>query len=231
MRAPMASGLLLLSALLIGAGLAPLLAQDTAKPAGHEHGDHDQAVAGGGAIPSGWTARADENAGTANVKVVPMGNGIHVTLGPAIILYRAKHDGTGPFHTLATFTQTKKATHPEGYGLFYGGQALDGAGQKYTYFLVRQDGTYLVKRREGDKTTEITKGWVASAAVHQLDAKGTATNLLEIDHKRDPSKVVFLVNGEPVYTLDAQATDANGSVGLRLNHNLDLHIDGFDVHR
>jgi len=34
-----------------------------------------------------------------------------------------------------------------------------------------------------------------------------------------------------VYTLDAKATDTRGSVGLRVNHNLDLHIDGFDVHR
>ena len=166
---------------------------------------------GGGALPAGWSVRADEDAGTANVKVVAMGKGIHVTLGPAIILYRDKMAGTGPFHTLATFTQTKKTTHAEGYGLFYGGQALNGKGEKYTYFLVRQDGTYLVKRRDGEKTTEITKGWVASPAVHKPDAKGTATNLLEIDHKVDPSKVVFKVNGEPVYTLDAKATDDSGS--------------------
>lgn len=235
MRAPSAAGLLaLLPALLFGAGVGPLAAQDTAQP-GHAHGkgaEHtDHAVEGGGVIPAGWTARADEKAGTANVKVVPMGKGIHVTLGPAIILYRDKTGGSGPFHTLATFTQTKAPRHPEGYGLFYGGQALDGAGQKYTYFLVRGDGTYLVKRRDGEKTTEITKGWVASPAVHKADAKGVATNLLEIDHKRDPSKVVFLVNSEPVYSLDAKATDVNGTVGIRANHHLDLHIDGFDVHR
>ena len=72
---------------------------------------------------------------------------------------------------------------------------------------------------------------MASPAVHKADAKGAATNLLEIDHKRDPSKVVFLVNGQPVYTLDAGATHADGQVGMRVNHNLDLHVDGFDVHR
>jgi hypothetical protein len=88
-----------------------------------------------------------------------------------------------------------------------------------------------VKQRNGEKTTEITKGWVASPAVHKLDARGSATNKLEIDHKRDPSKFVFLVNGEPVYTLGGKASNADGAVGLRINHNLDLHIDGFDVHR
>ena len=97
---------------------------------------------------------------------------------------------------------------------------------------MRQDGTYLVKRREGEKTTEMTKGWVASAAVHKPDAKGSATNKLEIDNKSDPSKVVFLVNGEPVYTPGCRRpTPTDGAVGLRVNHNLDVHIDGFDVHR
>jgi hypothetical protein len=60
---------------------------------------------------------------------------------------------------------------------------------------------------------------------------GPSTNQLESDNKSDPSKVVFLVNGEPVYSLDAKATVTDGAVGLRVNHNLDLHIDGFDVHR
>jgi len=203
--------LLSLAVLLLSAGLGPLAAQT--------------------ALPSGWSARADGDAGTADVKVVPMGAGLHVTLGPAVILYRESTRGSGPFHTLATFTQTRKTSHPEGYGLFYGGRALDGAGESYTYFLVRGDGSYLIKRREGEETTDITEGWVASPAVHKLDAKGTATNLLEIDNKRDPTKVVFMVNGRPVHTLDARATKTDGIVGLRVNHRLDVHIDGFDVHR
>ena len=229
MRATTASGLLAVPALLFAVGAAPLAAQDSGQ-AKHEH-DPDHAVAGGGSVPDGWNVRTDGNAAQANVKVVPMGKGIHVTLGPAIILYQDKHAGSGPFHTLATFTQTKPSTHPEGYGLFFGGQALTGGGEKYTYFLIRQDGKYLVKRREGDKTTDVTKGWVESAAVKKPVGQGSATNLLEVDAKRDPSKVVFMVNGEPVYTRDAKGADLNGIVGLRVNHNLDVHIEGFDVHR
>jgi hypothetical protein len=204
-------------------------AQESQKPAGHEHGDH--AVQGGGTIPAGWKARPDDNHAITNVKVVPMGSGIHVTLRPAIILYKSANEGKGPFHTLATFTQTKPTEHAEGYGLFAGGRGLDGPAQTYVYFLVRQDGSYLIKRRDGGKTSEITKGWVTDAAVKKPDAKGSATNLLEIDHKRDPSKVVFLVNSKPVYTADAKSMDLDGNVGLRINHNLDVHIEGFDVHR
>jgi hypothetical protein len=211
MRAPWAPGLLLLPVLLLSAGLEPVAAQ-------------------GSALPEGWSARADGDAGTAKVKVAPMDKGIHVTLGPAIILYRANTGGSGPFHALATFTQTRKTAHPEGYGLFYGGQTLEGAQEKYTYFLVRGDGSYLVKRRDGERTTDITRGWVPSPAVHKVNANGTATNLLEIDNKRDPAKVVFMVNGQPVHTMD-KAEDVDGIVGIRANHHLDLHIDGFDVHR
>lgn len=226
MRAPSVVGLLvLLPALSLGTGAGSLAAQS----AGHDH-DPDKAVQGGGVIPAGWSARADEG-GTANAKVVPMGKGMHITLGPAIILYRPGTAGTGPFHTLATFTQTRMPSHPEGYGLFFGGQGLDAAGEKYTYFLVRGDGTFLVKRRDGTNTSEITKGWVASPAVHKADANGAATNLLEIDHKGDPSKYVFMVNGQAVYTIDAKDANADGIVGLRVNHNLDVHVDGFDVHR
>jgi hypothetical protein len=50
---------------------------------------------------------------------------------------------------LATFTQTKPSAHAEGYGLFFGGKSLEGKDQQYTYFLIRQDGSYLIKRRGG----------------------------------------------------------------------------------
>ena len=41
----------------------------------------------------------------------------------------------------------------------------------------------------------------------------------------------FLVNGKPVHTADAKTMDLDGIVGLRINHNLDVHVEGFDVHR
>jgi hypothetical protein len=215
---------------------AALLAALVSPAAGQQHqaaptDDADRAVAGGGALPAGWTVRPDGKADRKNVKVVTMGSGLHVTLGPAIILYRAANDGTGPMHTLATFTQAKPGEHAEGYGLFFGGKALDRPDQSYTYFLVRQDGSYLIKRRAGEKTSDLSKGWVASPAVKKPDAKGGSTNLLEIDAKEDPAKVRFLVNGQTVFTADAKDMPVDGAVGLRVNHNLDLHIEGFDVHR
>lgn len=157
--------------------------------------------------------------------------GYHVTLGPATVLYRQADRVSGPFHTLATFHQMKKLEHPEGYGLLFGGQALAGKGQKYTYFLVRDDGSYLIKRRNGDTTTEITKGWIPHPAIQKSDAQGRTSNLVEIDAKRDPHTIDFKVNGQSVYKADARTMDLKGIVGLRVNHNLDFHVEGFAVHQ
>ena len=210
------------AAALLVAVFSPLVAQD--------HADPDNPAQGSGATPTGWTVRADRG-DSKGAKVASMGQGLHITTGPAIILYRSGTEGSGPFHTLATFTQTKPSAHAEGYGLFVGGRDLDGAAQKYIYFLVRQDGSYLIKRRDGEKTSDGSKGWVQHAAVKKPEGKGPATNLLEVDHKRDASRLAFLVNGQEVYGTDAKGMGLDGVVGIRANHNLDLHVEGFDVHR
>jgi hypothetical protein len=209
---------------------AALLAALSLPLAAQEHAPDPDHAQQGGTVPAGWTVRADKG-DASGAKIQTMGKGLHVTTGPAIILYRANTDGSGPFHTLATFTQTKPSKHPEGYGLFVGGKGLDGAARQYVYFLVRQDGSYLIKRRDGEQTSDVSKGWVQSAAVKKADAKGSATNLLEVDNKRDPSRVAFLVNGKEVYATDAKGMALDGIVGIRQNHNLDVHIEGFDVHR
>jgi hypothetical protein len=205
---------------------APAQSTDTAMV------DHQTlAVQGGGTLPPGWLARPDEGGQRKNIKFITMEPGYHLTLGPATILYQQKDVADGPFHTLATFHQMKRLPHPEGYGLFVGGRSLTGRGQTYTYFLVRDDGTYLIKRRTGDKTAEITKGWTPHPSITKGDVQGKASNRLEIDAKKDPAKVEFKVNGQTVYTADARSMDLKGVVGVRANHNLDIHIEGFAVHQ
>jgi hypothetical protein len=201
------------------AAAAPLAAQD----------DKDKAVAGGGTLPAGWSARTDGDVSLANVKFVTMGSGVHATLGPAVILYRTTDAVTGEFHTVATFIQTRAPKHPEAYGLFIGGQALDGPGLKYTYFLVRGDGEFIIKRRNGPADPATIAPWTENAAIAKADANGVAKNELSILVSR--GKVSFLVNGKQVYSAAADAVEPKGVVGLRINHNLDVHVDGFAVHR
>ncbi len=198
---------------------APLLAQHQADP--------DKKVAGGGTLPSGWKGRLDSgDKSLAGVKAMQMGGGVHFMTGPAGIYYKPADKATGAYETHATFTQMEPAAHPEAYGLFIGGADLDGAGQKYTYFIVRQDGKFMIKRRAGAATPTVAD-WTDNAAIKKPDSAGKMTNTLAIDVGKD--KVRFLVNGTEVTSTDASQVDAAGIAGLRVNHNLNLHVKGFGV--
>jgi hypothetical protein len=198
-------------------------------PLAAQNADPDKPVQGGGKLPSGWSARVDKDAAMTNVKFETMGpTGLHVTTGPAVILWKETDEGAGGFHTEATFTQTKAPQHAEAYGLFVAGKDLSGEGQAYTYFLVRQDGKFMVRTRTGAATTNVV-AWTDNAAVVKADAAGKATNKLEIAVAKD--QVTFSVNGKAVHTMPAAAGAMDGIVGLRVNHNLDVHIEKFGVHK
>ena len=94
--------------------------------------------------------------------------------------------------------------------------------------MVTDDGTYLIKRRDGSSTQGVSPK-TASAAVKKPDASGTATNALEVRVKAD--KIEFVINGTVVTTLPktGAAAKTDGIYGMRINHQLDVQIDGFGV--
>lgn len=198
--------------------------------------DPDRPVSGGGTLPAGWHARTDGNRPLANVKFDSMSVGHHVTLGPAAIFWREADNATGSYAVEAKFWQFPSDTHRdhrEGYGLFIGGSALQAAGQRYTYFLIRDDGMYLVKRRTGDSTWAVTKGWTASDAIAQRDSAPAPENPTPLENtlmiRVTPADVTFLVNGKLVYKANASDVDTRGIVGFRVNHNLNVHIGALQI--
>ena len=209
---------------LVLAAAAPLAAQNAGMK------EHDPDVkAGGGALPAGWMGRTDRpTAKIEDAKFVTMGPGFHVTSGPAAIYWRNANTVSGPFTATATFTQTKAPMHPEAYGIFFLGKDLQGANQNYAYLLVRGDGKVMVKHRAGSEVHTILD-WTENAAVHKQDANGKATNTLTVDATKADS-VRLLVNGAEVAALPgSRAGSTDGVVGLRVNHNLDVHIGEFTV--
>ena len=209
---------------------APVAAQTpAAHDMGHDHNADPDHMVQGAALPAGWAGRTDRGQPLAGAKFVAMGTGFHVTTGPAVILYRAADRAPGQFHTLATFTQTKAPMHPEGYGLFVAGNGLDGGTESYIYALVRGDGKYLIKRRVSADSVATIVDWTANAAVNKADSAGKATN--KIEAQWTGGKLAFMINGTKVYEMDATAEQATGNVGLRVNHNLDVHVDGFALHQ
>src|SRR5437660_823884 len=194
----------------------PLLAQHPA-----EHGaDPDKKMAGPGTLPSGWKGRLDSgDKSLAGVKASQMGGGVHFMTGPAGIYYKPADKGAGAYETHATFTQMEPAAHPEAYGLFIGGANLQGDAQKYTYFLIRQDGKFLIKKRDGAATPNVMS-WTDHAAIKKADASGKMTNALSVEVGAD--KVRFLVNGTEVASQPKAQIETNGIAGLRVNHNLNV---------
>lgn len=206
---------------LVVVGLTVALAQ------GKPTGDADRMVQGGGALPDGWLVRLDSGSTTPDgVQAMLMGGGLHLMTGPAGIYYRPADTKSGSYEVSATFTQLAVADHPEAYGLFIGGSDLTADTQKYTYFLVRQDGKYMVRRRDGAETPTITN-WTDNTAVKKTDASTQAANTLSIQVA--PDQVRFLVNGTEVASAATSRVDAAGIAGLRINHNLSVQVNDFSI--
>ncbi len=200
---------------------APLTAQMT-------H-DHDVKVEGAGALPKGWMGRTDNaTAKIEDAKFVAMGSGFHVTSGPAAIYWNDKSATKAPFTASVTIRQTKNPAHPEAYGIFFQGRNLDKPDQNYAYLLVRGDGKFLLNHRAGADVHKIIP-WTDNAAVHKADANGVATNTVTVDATKADS-VRFLINGTQVAAVPgAHLGSTDGIVGLRVNHNLDVHISDFVI--
>jgi hypothetical protein len=198
--------------------------------------DPDRAVAGGGSIPAGWHVRTELNRQTGqpapldNVKFTNMGpGGMHTTVGPAAIYWRDRDTVSGNYHVVAKLIQMKNPAHPEAFGIIIGGKNLADSGQTYTYLLVRPiDGMFSIRRRTGYTTrpTAIVE-WTANAAVVKSDSAGNASNELSVEVRGGKAK--YMINGKEVYTGDA--TDLNGVVGYRVNHNLDVHLGALGIHK
>jgi hypothetical protein len=145
------------------------------------------------------------------------GNGWEVTTGPAHILYRPTDSASGSYTVSTTIDQLAAPAHPEAYGVFVGGRDLNGARQRYLYFLVRGTGEMMAKVREGDKTRNVL-AWQKHSAVPAANATGQASYRLAI--QVNPDSVRFLVNGQRAASVPAAGLPTDGVYGIRINHNL-----------
>ena len=209
-------------------------AQGEKKQPAQHNPDPDKVTATGGVTVPGWSGRIDpqsEKQGRkiSEVRFAAVGTGIEVTSGPAAIYWNPKMTSSGNYVFSATFTQTKLSAHAEGYGLITGGHDLSGPSQNYGYFLVRQDGKFLINHRANDLTVHKIVPWTENAAINKLSEGGKATNRLSVNFY--PDDVVYMVNGTEVYRIPRSKIDgpdklgSTGISGLRVNHNLEVRID------
>jgi hypothetical protein len=184
--------------------------------------------------PKGWKLRSDHSSDAADPdapganKFTVSGSGFHAVNPMAAIYWNPANTAAGNYTLKGTFKLIKSNGSDEYYGLIFGGSGLEGAAQSYTYFMVTDDGTYLVKRRDGASTQGVTPK-TPSDAVKKPDASGSATNALEVRVMAD--KIDFVINGTVVKSLPktGPAAKTDGIYGMRINHQLDVQIDGFGV--
>jgi hypothetical protein len=201
--------------------LSPGFAQQApSKPPATQH-EHDAAIKGSGKLPEGWQARFDDaSAKPDQVIVEEKDKALTFTTGPAGIYYKPDMKAQSDYDYAATFSQLKPAPMPEGYGLFISGRDLDKDTQRYTYFLVRQDGKFLLKSRSGTATKTIVD-W--KDAPSMKEPKGVKTsNTLQIRAVGDA--VTFYVNDKQVDKLTRAAAGGDGIAGLRVNHMLNVQV-------
>lgn len=165
-----------------------------------------------------------------NVTVTASGDGFQVRTGPAVTAWNSDDMATGTYTLSGTFTLLEPSGHVNYYGLIYGGGDLEGAGQNYLYFLVAQDGSYLVKHRAGNETTHDIQGRTPHSAVAAADANGRSVNALQVRVGTDATD--FVVNGQVVYTApkSGMAARTDGIWGVRVNHVLPaILVEGLGV--
>ena len=185
----------------------------------------------------GWKLRVDRSTsasdpdGSGAIQFMAMGASFHAVNPQAAVYWNPANTATGNYTLKGSFKLLKPSNHTNYYGLVFGGSDLEGPNQSYVYFLVAQDGTWLIKNRAGDAISPQNPGNVApktaNAAVAKPGADGTSVNNLEVRVQGD--KVDYVVNGTVVHSTPKTAVKTDGIVGFRVNHFLEVQIDGFGV--
>jgi hypothetical protein len=222
-----------LAAIIIVVLASPALAEAQARGGGGGRGAGPGGAPGGPVaghgvdVPGYWARLDDPSHLKQGLKFVPSNGGIRATTGAAAIFWHPTHEASGKYTVTARFTVPKVPATQEAFGLFIGGQNLSEDNQRYVYFLIRPDGKYLIRQRVGAKTSNVAGEWADHAAVAKPDASGRMSNELSIQVAGNAA--VFMANGQEVARQQLAANETEGIAGLRVNHGLDVQIDGFAV--
>lgn len=209
----------------------PLFAQEGDRP------DPEEAEGGNLMTPPSWNVRLDRPSDdvvigsdkeTADIWFVNMTPGWHITTGPAGIFYHPASTAEGTYRTETLIHLFDPQGRNEAFGLFIGGQNLDADNLSYDYFLIRNSGEYLIKRREGSETSLI-QGWTPHDGIRTYgpDSGDSVPNTLAVEVGDE--EVGFFINGEEVERLPKSDLQTDGVVGLRINHRLNVHVGDFKV--
>jgi hypothetical protein len=182
--------------------------------------------------PQGWRVRVDRSTNASDpdaagsIKFVSAGSGFHATNPQAAVYWNPANTISGNYTLKGTFTLMRPSGHTNYYGLVFAGSGLEGSAESYLYFLVAQDGSWLIKHRDGNFSTGDVVPRARSSAIKTPDASGKSVNQLEVRVAAD--HVDYVINGTVVQTTPKSGLTAktDGLYGIRINHQLEVQIDG-----
>lgn len=172
-----------------------------------------------------WQLRVDRSTNAADPDDVPdvtveaMDGNFRVATGPAAVVWDPDHRATGEYTLSGTFVLESPSDHNNYYGLVFGGNDLSASSQNYLYFLIGQNGSYIVKHRANDEAVHDIVGRTPHEAIRQAGG-GSSTNDLAV--RVGASSIDFLVNGTVVHTQprEGMASRTDGIYGVRVNHRI-----------
>jgi hypothetical protein len=174
--------------------------------------------------PSDWNVRYDRPSND-SLYFVTMTPGWHITTGPSGIFYNPATTAEGEYR-VSSEIYLFPGERREGFGIFIGGSELEGETQSYLYFLIRKDGRFIIKQRNGTGAPTITP-WTEHPAIVQQAGEENAKNVLAVEV--GSQKLDFYVNDQLVKSIPRTQLPTDGIVGLRVNHALNLHVANLNV--
>lgn len=182
--------------------------------------------------PDGWEVRFDREGMTEDdlEMFVAMPPGWHITTGPAGIFWDPAMSAEGDYRVELEVYLFDPAGRRESFGIFFGGQNLQEANQRYGYFLIRDGGEFILKERVGADAPTL-EPWTSHPAIASYadrgDEEASVLNTLAMEARGD--RLHFFVNDTEVATVERSRVSTAGTVGLRVNHALNLHISRLEV--
>lgn len=182
--------------------------------------------------PQGWQVRFDRPGNSEDdlEMFVEMPPGWHVTSGPAAVYWGPEMEASGNFRVEMEVFLFDPGERREAFGIFVGGKAMNGDDIEYSYFLIRNGGEFIVKRREGPEAPTVLP-WTAHDAVLSFadreEGGATIKNVLVVE--ADSETVRFMVNDQQVADLPRAEFAADGVFGFRVNHGLNLHVSKLEA--
>ncbi len=160
---------------------------------------------------------------------VEMPPGWHVTSGPAAIYWSPASSISGHFRAEMEVFLFDPQGRREAFGVLLGGRDLEGAGQQYTYFLLRDGGQFSIRRRTGTDAATI-QGWTSHNAIRRYADRGVEASVRNVMAVEAGVEIVrFFVNDTEVASVARSDVQLDGIFGFRVNHALNLHISRLEA--